>query len=182
MRHTRTVLALFGLGVALLGVAFLCLEGDLTPQRGDLLQLLAAVAYAGHILLISRLSPPGAAVAYCAWQLVAVAVAGSLCSAWFELSSGLPPATSGLWVALLYTGVLASALGIAVQSRVQPLIPPAQVALLFATQPMFAAAAGWLVRGETLNLQKWIGGLLIVIGIVTASRRPGRWRVRTAPP
>jgi drug/metabolite transporter (DMT)-like permease len=166
--------ALLGLLLGLVGVGLLCLEGDLRPQQGDLLQIAAAVAYAGHILLITRLSPRGATVAFCTWQVVAVAVAGSVCCALLELPSGLPPTTGTLWAALLYTATLATALGIAVQSRVQPMIPSAQVALLFATQPLFAALAAWILRGETMDLQKWIGGLTIVAGIVIASRRPSR--------
>jgi drug/metabolite transporter (DMT)-like permease len=68
-----------------------------------------------------------------------------------------------------YLGFLATALGIGVQSLVQPRIRPTHVALLFATQPLFAAIAGWAVLGDVMGWQQLAGGALIVGGIVAVS-------------
>lgn len=175
--------AIVGLLLGLGGLVLLCLPqaGTVRGQRdtpfGILMQLGSTVAYAAHILMISRLSPRGAELAYCMWQLVVVAVAGTAAmvvqGGGIAVPGGLP-FDGTLLLDVVYLGALATALGIAVQSRVQPRIPPTQIALLFATQPGFAAAAGWLLRGERLGVAQWLGGGLVVCGIVAASLRPRR--------
>ena len=72
-----------------------------------------------------------------------------------------------------YLGVLATAMGIGVQSKVQHRVPPTPLALLFALQPLFAAICGWAVLGDRLSALQLGGGALIVLGVVvTAFERP----------
>jgi drug/metabolite transporter (DMT)-like permease len=175
-----------GLLLGLLGMVLLCwphgygIGGPKDTAFGVGMQIGSSISYACHILLISRLSPRGAVLPYCLWQLAVVAIAGSVCllCAGSVVSAPVPAPTGhdpGLWsanvvFAILYLGILATALGIGVQSRVQPQIRPTHVALLFATQPLFAAVAGWLVRGDTMTAMQFTGGGCIVTGIVVASR------------
>jgi len=177
---------LAGLGLGAIGLVLLCFGGDPGGGSNSLfgigLQIASSTSYAAHVLLISRLSPRGREDAFCLWQLLVVALGAML----------LVPATGGLgdwrtWgssptgiACTLYLGLLATALGIAVQSRVQPRIRPGQVAVLFATQPAFAAAAGLLLLGDRLGAIEWTGGALIAIGVVIGGR--GRVDPACAPP
>ena len=65
--------------------------------------------------------------------------------------------------------MLCTAIGIALQSRVQPRIPPLHVALLFTTQPLFAALTGWATLGESLGARDLAGAALIIAGVVVTS-------------
>lgn len=168
---------LLGLALGTVGLALLCLQGhgDAAGQsstRGILLQLGSAISYAAHVLLISRLSPPGNELAFGQWQLLVTAVgASALVPCTGGLGAVADYAASPLLLAMaLYLGVLATGLGIAVQSRVQPRIPPSQVAVLFATQPAFAALAGALFLGERLGPAELAGGALIAVGVLVGSR------------
>ena len=67
-------------------------------------------------------------------------------------------------------GVLATGLAIGVQAKVQHRIAPAHLALLFALQPLFAAIAGWAFQDDQLEAMQWVGGGLIIAGVVVASR------------
>jgi len=75
------------------------------------------------------------------------------------------------WYEIGYLGLVATAIGIAVQSRYQPLVRPSHLALLFATQPGFAALGGWLLMGDQMFWQHGIGSLCIVAGILISARR-----------
>ncbi len=175
-----TQATVIGMGLGLVGLVLLCLPqgGDAPGQRdtafGIAMQLGSSTAFAGHILLISKISPRGAEVPFTFLQLVVTAVVATVAVPLQGQGLWLPggdPGALRVWVDLAYLAAFATVLGIVVQSRVQPRIPGNQVALLFAAQPGFAAAAGWLLRGEQLGLLQWAGGVLVMLGIVAASRR-----------
>jgi drug/metabolite transporter (DMT)-like permease len=166
-----------GLVLGFVGILLLCFgatsdEHRSNSLRGILLQVGSSTCYAGHVLLISRISPRGNELAYSWWQLCVVAIgAPFLCALCGGVGDASAYAADGsVWVSVVYLGMLATALGIAVQSRVQPLIPAGQVAVLFATQPAFTAIAGFLVLGDRLGPLEWCGGALLVAGVLIASR------------
>ena len=181
---------LTGLALGCLGLGLLCLgatAGDdgTNTLRGIALQIGSSTSFAAHVLLISRLSPRGHELAFASWQLLVVAVGATLLAlsgadaAAAATDAPAMAASSGgaaywrqpqVWLCLLYLGVLATGLGIGVQSRVQPRIRASQVAVLFATQPAFAALAGLALHGDRLGPLEWLGGALIAGGVLVASR------------
>ena len=190
-REPLTGRSVVGIVFGLAGLVLLCSSGadpseggPVDTLRGILLQIGSSCCFAAHILMISRLSPlpdldslaEGRVVrpdvTYCMWQLLTVSVGSSL----ILLAAGQPtfgavPLDASTWVELGYLGVVATAIGIAVQSRYQPLVRPSHLALLFATQPGFAALGGWLLMGDRMFWQHGIGSLCIVAGIVISARR-----------
>lgn len=168
----------FGLALGLCGLILLCTgggdDGGRNTTRGILLQVGSSCAYAGHVLLLSRLSPRGDEMGFALWQLLVVAIGGTLA---LGVTGEVAAAGTVLhfdWAliaALAYLGILATGIGVGVQSVVQPQIRPTHVALMFATQPLFAALGGALVLGDRLGGQQLLGGLMIVAGVVVAARR-----------
>lgn len=166
-----------GLALGFVGMALLIWPVD-TPGTNDTalgiaLQVGSSISYACHVLLISRLGRGRPALPFCFVQLVVVALMGTLA---VGLDGGMATESIGAasWSAALileiaYLGLLATGLGIAVQSIVQPRISPMHVALLFATQPMFAAICGWLFLGDVMTSLQLAGGATIVAGIVITS-------------
>jgi drug/metabolite transporter (DMT)-like permease len=63
------------------------------------------------------------------------------------------------------TGGLATG-AFAVQLWAQQHVPAHQVALVFASEPAYAAWLSWYFLGETLDLQGWVGSALILIAVV----------------
>lgn len=171
--------AVVGLVLGLVGLAMLCWPTDAaagavqdTP-RGILLQVASSVCFAAHILLISHFGRGAPAIAYCFWQLMLVTFVGALAilveasvAAAGRSSIELTGALIGV---LLYLGVLASGISIAIQSKVQHRVHPTHVALLFATQPLFAALVGWATLGDRMGTLQLIGGATIVSGVVLTS-------------
>jgi drug/metabolite transporter (DMT)-like permease len=180
-----------GLLLGLCGMLMLCWpSGDPGQQdtlAGILLQVGSSASYAAHILLLSRYGRGLPTTAFCLWQLLFVAAAGTLVSA-VDGSLGATPGvpvdwTGGLLLALAYLGVLATALGIGVQSRVQHHIAPMHVALLFALQPLFAAGIGWAALDDRMTALQLAGGATIVAGVVvTGMERAHRVRPVAAEP
>ena len=71
-------------------------------------------------------------------------------------------------LALAYCGVAATAVALLLQMRAQKDLSSGRAALLFCTEPVFASLASWLWLGERLSLEQWIGGGMIVVGMLVA--------------
>jgi len=172
------VRSVVGLLLGLVGLVLLCL-GTKDPgvkqdtMRGILLQIASSTSYAGHILLLSRFGRNMPAMPFCLWQLVVVAIAATLATlihgGWAAESVAQVDWTPVLVFAIAYLGLLATALGIGVQTKVQHKIPPMHLALLFALQPMFAALIGWAALGDQMGPMQWVGGAVIVAGVIVTS-------------
>ena len=180
-------LSLGGLLLAIAGIVLICwpsdgggaADGRRDTLRGILLQIGSSTSYAGHVLLLSRFGRSVPTAAFICWQLLLVAVAGTTAAL---LTGGLAASpevtiawTGELLLAIAYLGVLATAVGIGVQSKVQHRVPPTHLALLFALQPLFAALCGTALQGDRLGGLQVAGGSLIVLGVIVTSldRRSG---------
>ncbi len=166
-----------GLLTGCVGLLVLCYgatanETGKNSLPGILLQVGSSSCFAAHVLLVSRFSPRGNEIAFCWWQLTAVAIGTTIAAtaAGFDLQD-LIAATPNTWLAIGYLGLLATALGITVQSTMQPRVPPSRVAILLATQPAFAVIAGVIIMGDSLGALEWVGGTIIAASVLIANRR-----------
>lgn len=180
LRQRPDGVALGAAAVALLGLGLL-VRPEARPQPGDGLVLLGAVAFAMQIVETGRWAARTPPLALAAGQLAAVA-AGSLgATLLFERADPAAFARPAVLGAVGLTAVLATAVAFAVQSWAQRWVPPAHAALLFAAEPVFAAAASALWAGERLPPSAWIGGALILLAML-AAEWPRRGDRRLAGP
>jgi drug/metabolite transporter (DMT)-like permease len=56
---------------------------------------------------------------------------------------------------------------------VQRIVPAQQVALIFASEPAYAAWLSWYFLGETLDTQGWLGSGLILVAVVVGAYGSG---------
>ena len=73
--------------------------------------------------------------------------------------------TAVLLIGLGVTGGLATG-AFAVQMWAQQIVPAQQVALVFASEPAYAAWLSWYFLGETMDLPGWFGSGLILLAVV----------------
>ena len=76
--------------------------------------------------------------------------------------------SSKVWSAVALTGILATALAFLVQSWAQKSTTAVSTAVIFAMEPVTAAAFSWWLIGEKLSLLAIAGGALIIIGMLVA--------------
>lgn len=151
---------------AAMGLAALSLGDAMTVSYGDWLVFFCAVSYALHIILVGRYSPRYDPVVLATVQIGVVAAASIACAAALE---EMPAALTGeVWLALLVTAIPATALAFLIQNVVQRFTSPTHTAIIFTTEPVFAAAFAWLLGGELLTLRQWAGCFLILTGMLIA--------------
>lgn len=134
--------------------------------RGETLLVLCAVAYSAQMIVLGG---PGRKHDVLALTLVQLAVTAVVCGAISAVVEH-PPLPSGgdVWVALLVTGVLASAVAFAVQTYAQRHISPTRTALILIMEPVFGGVFGYLLAGDRLGLRGWVGAGLIFAGMLVS--------------
>jgi drug/metabolite transporter (DMT)-like permease len=155
--------------LSLVGMVLLAGGGPEGANWGDLLTLLCAAALGLHIALLSRYAASYHAGALTLAQILSIALLFLI--AWpFFATVSLPP--SEVWVALLVTGLLASAGAFLVQTTVQQHIPAARTAIILTMEPVFAALFGYWLAGDRLVAVQILGALMILSALVIGEVLP----------
>ncbi len=157
------VLATIGLFLLLVNIA------DLRIRPGDVLTLICAILFAFHIIFLGRFV---STTDYRQLQLLQMAGAALFCTALIPfLESPFAVWNSSLVLFLFITGVLATALAFYVQARSQQFTSPNRAALIFSLEPFFAALFAYWILGQTLTAKEWLGGVLVLAGILVSELR-----------
>jgi drug/metabolite transporter (DMT)-like permease len=163
-------------GVALLlaaaGAALLMGRSyQLAPQNfiGDLLCLLAGILYAGYFILMARARTTMAPLP--ALALSSTSAIAPLLVAAMLLGERVVP---GNWTPLIALALLSQVVGQGLMIYALGRLSPLVIGLALLTQPVVAAAVGWLAYGETLGLADVIGALLVAIALVLVRIAPER--------
>jgi len=160
---------LLAVGLSLFGMVLLAGGGPEGANWGDLLTLLCAMALGLHIALLSRYASGHDAGGLTLAQILAMALLFVVVWPFFEPVSLPPP---GVWVALLATGLLASAGAFLVQTTVQQRIPAARTAIILTMEPVFAALFGYWLAGDRLVAVQLLGAGLILSALVIGEVLP----------
>ncbi len=158
--------------LGLAGIYFLVLPSEPGAiNRGDVLTLFGAIAFAIHIVLVGSYTRHFSFLHLVPIQILAV---GLLASVILPFDRGrVLHWTAGLVGALVVTAVLATGFAFSVQNWAQQYTPAAHTALIFALEPVFAAAASRLLIGERLGGKVLLGSSLILGGMVVSERWGG---------
>jgi drug/metabolite transporter (DMT)-like permease len=160
-----------GLLAATAGMGLMTLEGPLgSVNSGDLLTLCCAVAYAGHIVTLGHYSEKMSFETLSVFQVgTAALLAGSLF--WWGESPRLAwrPAVV---LAIVVTGLLATALAFTIQAWAQQYTTSTRTALIYMLEPVFAWLTSYLLVGEGLSMRAAAGAALILGGVLMVETKP----------
>jgi drug/metabolite transporter (DMT)-like permease len=155
--------------LSLVGMVLLAGGGPEGANWGDLLTLLCAAALGLHIALLSRYAASHDAGALTLAQILSMALLFFIVWPFFATVT-FPPCE--VWVALLVTGLLASAGAFLVQTTVQQHIPAARTAIILTMEPVFAALFGYWLAGDRLVADQIFGALMILSALVIGEVLP----------
>ena len=172
LRHRPSVGTAVGVVGATIGLGLLCIRDDLSLAPGDLLVLLCAVAFALYIVAVGKFAPRMDALTL---TMVQLGFAG-LASWTVALAVERPAIALTPWLvgALLFTGVIATALVTCIQNVAQRFTSPTHTALIFTMEPVFAAFFAYIWLDEQLGGRAAIGAVLILAGMLAAELWPER--------
>jgi len=160
--RTIFIVLLATIGLFLLSVPW----GSFNLAYGDFLVLIGAFGFALHIIYVDRHSHRHNAMAITGIQVLFVGLVclglGLTCEPW--------PGhfTFNALLAIVITAVFATALAFLAQNYLQRFSTPTDFAVVLASEPVFAALAGYLWAGERLSRQAQIGAALILAAMLLA--------------
>jgi drug/metabolite transporter (DMT)-like permease len=184
LRHAMTLRVIVGTVLAFVGLTLLSYSPG-GNVLGDVLAFLCAVSFALQILAVEKfpkdadwrivsLMQSGCVAVVCGALLPIQAAVhecqASLCAPLLPFADVLPSSIPiNVLVVAAFTGLVATAAGLALQVWAQRLLPPSDAALIFAMESPFSAVFGFLFRGEILTQSGIVGCGLILAGMLTTA-------------
>jgi drug/metabolite transporter (DMT)-like permease len=170
-----------GVALATVGLALISLNG-FALGFGELLTLGCAALFAGQIVGLGHWSTASDAYGLTVLQLGVVAL---MCLVASPLQGGLVvPPNAGVWAAILFLALAATALAFLAQTWAQTYMSAPRAAIVLTLEPVFAGIFGVTVGGDELTTRILAGGLCIVAAmyVVELGPRFGRGVSATAAP
>ena len=160
-----------GTGLAGIGLYLLSAGEQLSFAAGDLLVLIGALFWAGHVHIIGWLSPRQDPLKLALIQNGACAALSLMVSAAVEqntvskyLAAALP---------ILYGGIMSVGVAYTLQVVAQMKVKPAHAAIILSLETVFAAIGGWIFLDEILTPRAMTGCVLMLGGMLVSQL----WRV-----
>lgn len=166
-----------GLSIAALGLLYLISRGNIEAllqlqfNQGDLWMLVAVLAWSVYTVLLklwaAKLGLPPLTMLN---VLMCVAVVLMLPLASWEVAQfGLPSLNATNIGILVYIGIAASIVSYVAWNYGVAQVGPAKASLALYTMPVFSSILSYVLLGESLQSYHWIGGGIIVGGLLLAS-------------
>ena len=160
-----------GIAVATVGLGLLTMpSGTLAIGYGDAISLCCTVAFAGHILLLGRYARMVPFEPLSVWQMIVTAMLFWVMVGFTEpVPKSISLSATG---AVLFTGVLCTAIPFTVQAWAQQHTTATRTALIFAFEPVSAMITSHAAGAETLTVRAILGAFLILAGVLTVELKP----------
>ena len=152
--------------VALAGMYLLCLYGSgiESLSRGDLLEMLCALGFTAHILVIDYFSPKVDGVKMSCVQFFTCGILAGIFMLILETPSWDSLRAAALPIA--YAGILSSGVGYTLQIVAQKDTQPTVASLLMSLESVFSLIFGWILLKESMSGVELLGCGLMFAAIV----------------
>ena len=159
-----------GATIALFGLYLLTIKEDFTIAEGDLLQLICAVFFAAHVLVIGYLAKRMDTLKLALVQYLVCGVISLLIAIAIEMISwDMIIATA---IPLLYAGVMSTGIAYTLQVVAQQHAHSSHAAIILSLEGAFAVLGGWLLLDEHLPARGLLGCALMLTGMFLSQLFP----------
>lgn len=160
--------------IALVGLYFLCINGAFVFSTPDILLLLCALGFSLQIIIIDRRGGEVDSLRLSGMQFLVAGIITMVPALIFEIipypgglsSWVLQFDSGGLWVNLLYMGIMSCGVAYTLQIIGQKGMEPAAASILMSLEAVFSLLAGWVILKEKLSLREIFGCFLIFIAVI----------------
>ena len=168
-----------GAPLALIGIFYLNGGRLESFNFGDMLVVISAVFWGGHVFMLGLLSrETGLPVVLSAITFISVGLVCLALAFGFEAPDVADIAAG--WVQILYVGLMSTALAFTLQAIAQQHVPAANAAIVLSAESLFAALGGALLLDERLPPVGYAGAALIFFAIILVEAIPALQQRRSA--
>ena len=156
--------------IAVAGLYLMCIDSSLSINKGDIMTFGCAFIFAGHILVIDRVSPKVDGVKLACMQFF---VCGIINLIWMFFET--PPSVQAVMNctgALAYSGIMSCGVAYTLQIVGQKYAEPSIASISMSLESVFAALGGWIISGNVLSGREFFGCTLVFAAIIVAQLPP----------
>jgi len=152
--------------LAAIGLYLLSVTEQFTLAAGDLLVLVGAFFWAGHVLILGWLSPRMDSLKLAFFQFIVCSLLSLVTAIFVEQFTlqGLLKAA----MPILYGGLVSVGIAYTLQVVAQRDANPTHAGILLSMETVFAAIGGYLFLGETLSTRGLLGCSLMFFGMLSS--------------
>lgn len=155
-----------GAVLAVVGLYLLSVKSGFSISPYDLIVLVGAFVWAGHVHLIDRYAGQVGPVRLAMIQFAITGLLSGVVALLFETVT-VSAIAAGVWP-ILYGAFLSVGLAYTLQVVAQRTADPAHAAIILSLEGAFAALGGWLVLHETLSARGLLGCGLMLAGTLVS--------------
>ena len=157
--------------VAVSGLYLMCIDSDLSINKGDILTFICSFVFAGHILVIDYYSPKVDGVKLACLQFFVCGII-NLIIMFLTEKPQIAPILDCL-PAIGYSGIMSCGVAYTLQIVAQKYTDPTSASILMSLESVFATlatvilvACGWNLTGGQLSLREITGCVLMFVAII----------------
>lgn len=152
--------------ICLGGMYMLCMSGGIDNLYfGDLLGLLCAVCFTGHILTVDHFNDCDSVKVSCI-QFITNAILSLICMAIFEQPAWSEIAAA--WFPIVYAGIFSSGIAYTLQIAGQKYADPAVASIMMSLESVFAVLGGAVILHEVMLPREMAGCVLVFAAVILA--------------
>ena len=168
--HWIAVVAIVLAGV---GAFLLSTGGSFQVQKGDALELIGALFWTFHVIVVGKYATRFESLSFSVGQLAVCAVLNLGTGFFVEPMMSL---NRSLLFAIAYTALFSLGLCYTLQVWAQKHTPPADAALILSLESVFSVLSGWLLLNERLVPIQVVGCALIFVAVLLSQIK--EWNLR----
>ncbi len=157
--------------IATVGMYLMCIDSAFTVNKGDVLTLICAFLFSGHILAIDYFSPKVDGVKLACLQFFVSGALNLITMFLFEEPELLP--ILNCWGAIGYSGIMSCGVAYTLQIVGQKYTDPTSASIIMSLESVFATlstviliALGWNLTGGALTAREITGCILMFAAII----------------
>lgn len=164
LKQKTNVATWLGVLVAAVGLYFLSVNEGFYIELGDWLEIIGAVFWAIHILVIDHFTKKVDALKLSFAQYITCSVLSLITAFIFEdINFGVIPQVI---IPLLYGGIMSVGVAYTLQVVAQKHAKPSHAAIAMSMESVFASIGGLLLLGEIMPLRGYLGCALMLAGML----------------
>jgi len=157
--------------IAVSGLYLMCINSELSINKGDIITFICSFGFAAHILVIDYLSPKVDGVKLACTQFFVCGLINII----IMLFTDIPNITSVLncWPSIAYSGIMSCGVAYTLQIVAQKYTDPTSASILMSLESVFATlttvilvACGWNLTGGQLSIREITGCVLMFTAII----------------
>ncbi len=162
-----SIILLFSVALAVVGLYCLCGVGVTSILRSDLLLLGCALMFAVQIVFVDKFAPQADTLRLNMIQALVCALLSAIVMVFTETPT--MPAILDCWFPLCYAGFLSMGVAYALQIAGQKNLSPTAASVLMSLESVFAVLCGWWLLSEVMNSWESTGCILMFIAVIISN-------------